>query len=89
MLEISKSFFFFWDVFLASFDLPSADTNKGTENVSNKNTKLETYKGINLDTNKVSNKIPEMRTGSGMNKSQDNKTETDKDANGNSDKSSI
>ena len=42
-----------------------------------------------MDTNKVSDKVPEMRTGSGTNKSQDNKSETDKDANENSNKSGI
>lgn len=68
---------------------PNVDTNRGTEKVSSKNINLETNKGINLDTNKVSDKVPEMRTGSGTNKSQDNKSETDKDANENSNKSGI
>lgn len=65
------------------------DTNKGTEKVSSKNINLETNKGINLDTNKISDKVPEIRTGSGINKSQDNKSETDKDANENFNKSGI
>lgn len=62
---------------------------RGQKKVSSKNINLETNKGINLDTNKVSDKVPEMRTGSGTNKSQDNKSETDKDANENSNKSGI
>ena len=76
-------------IFFTPSGSPNVDTNKGTEKVSSKNIYLETNKGINLDTNKVSDKVPEMRTGSGANKSQDNKSETDKDANENSNKSGI
>ena len=75
--------------FFASSGSPGADTNKGTEKVSSKNTNLETNKGIHPDTNKFFDMVLETRTGSGANKSKNNKPETDKDANENSNKSGI